>query len=63
MIALGCGANVAVVFKKKLPKTWMGKKVIDARLHDLRFLDPKNTIAGLTALGRGRKDTTGFVVD
>jgi hypothetical protein len=62
-IAMGCGANIAVVFNKKLPKTWMGKKVIDATLHDLRFLDPKNTIAGLVALGKARKDMSGFVVE
>lgn len=61
-IAMGCGANVAVVFDKKLPKTWMGKKVIDATKHDLRFLDGKNTIAGLIALGKARRDTSGFVV-
>ena len=61
-VALACGANVAVVFHKKLPKTWMGKKVIDATKHDLRFIDKKNTIAGLIALGKARKDTSGFVV-
>ena len=61
-IALGCGANIAVVFRKELPKTWMGKKVVDATKHDLRFLDKKNTIAGLVALGKGRKDNSGFVV-
>lgn len=49
-------------FDKKLPKTYKGKKVLDATKHDLRFLDKKNTIAGLVALGRGRKDTSGFVV-
>lgn len=62
MIAMGCGANVAVVFNKKLPKTWMGRRVIDATKHDLRFLDKKNTIAGLIALGKARKDDSGFVV-
>jgi hypothetical protein len=61
-IVMGCGGNVAVVFDKKLPKTWNGKKVFDATKHDLRFLDPKNTIAGLVALGKARKDNSGFVV-
>jgi hypothetical protein len=61
-IVLGCGGNLAVVFDKKLPKTWLGKRVIDATKNDLRFIDPKNTIAGLIALGLGRKDTSGFVV-
>jgi hypothetical protein len=62
-IVLGCGANVAVVFKDKLPKTYMGKKVIDATKHDLRFKDPKNVVAGLVALGKAKKDTSGFVVE
>lgn len=61
-IVLGNGGNVAAVFHKKLPKKWKGKKVIDGTLHDARFLDPKNCIVGLIALGKGRKDTSGFVV-
>jgi len=61
-IVLGCGGNLAVVFDKTLPKTWKGKKVIDATKHDLRFIDPKNTIAGLVALGKARRDNSGFVV-
>ena len=61
-IVMGCGGNVAVVFDKVLPKTYKGKKVIDATKHDLRFIDPKNTIAGLVALGKARKDNSGFVV-
>lgn len=61
-IVMGCGGNIAVVFDKKLPKTHLGRKVIDATLHDLRFLDPKKTVAGLIALGKARKDTSGFVV-
>jgi len=28
---------------------------------DLRFLDPDNTIVGLKAKGKARRDTTGFV--
>jgi hypothetical protein len=62
-IVLGNGGNVAVVFDKRLPAKYKGKKVIDATKHDLRFIDPKNTIAGLVALGKGRKDSSGFVVD
>ena len=63
MIAIGCGANIAVVFDKKLPDTWNGIKVISGIDHDLRFLDPKNTIVGLLALGKARKDKSGFVVE
>lgn len=61
-IISGCGGNVAVVFDKKLPKTYMGKKVIDGTKHDLRFLDKKNVIVGLIAIGKAKKDKTGFVV-
>jgi hypothetical protein len=49
-------ANVAVVFKDKLPKKWMSRKVIDGDKHDLRFKDPSGVIVGLVAKGLGRKD-------
>jgi hypothetical protein len=55
------GGNVAVVFDK-LPKTYLGKEVIDGDATDLRVLDPKGVIVGLKAKGKGKKDTTGFVV-
>lgn len=56
------GTNVAVVFAKTLPATYMGKPVINGDDTDLRFLDPKGVIVGLVAKGRAKKDTTGFVV-
>ena len=38
--------NVATVFRKKLPKTWLGRKVINGdNLHDLRHLDPKKVVS------------------
>jgi hypothetical protein len=58
--AIEQGMNVAMVFDK-LPAEHMGRVVNDADEHDLRFLDPKGTIAGLKAKGRAKKDTTGFV--
>ena len=58
--AVAQGMNVAMVFDK-LPAEYMGRVVNDADEHDLRFLDPVNTIAGLKAKGRAKKDTTGFV--
>ncbi len=58
--AVAQGMNVAAVFDK-LPETYMGKSVINADEHDLRFLDPKGVIAGLKAKGKAKKDTTGFV--
>ena len=55
------GGNVAVVFDK-LPETYLGKQVIDGDATDLRFLDAKGVIVGLKAKGKGKKDTSGFVV-
>lgn len=58
--ALGNGMNVAVVFHK-FPKIFMAHLVIDGDVSDLRFLDRSVVIVGLTAKGKGRKDTSGFV--
>lgn len=58
---LELGGNVAVVFDV-LPKTYLGYKVIDGDTNDLRFLDEKNVVVGLTAKGRAKKDKSGFVV-
>mgnify|MGYP003626523380 CR=1 FL=1 len=54
--AMKQGANVAVVFKDKLPKKWLNRKVINGDKHDLRFKDPSGVIVGLVAKGLGRKD-------
>ncbi len=56
------GGNVAVVFADTLPKTFWGKKVISGDVSDLRFLDPRGVIVGLTAKGRGKWDKSGFVI-
>ncbi len=55
------GFNVAVVFDK-LPETYKGYKVVSGDNDDLRFLDPKGVIVGLTPKGRGKRDDSGFVV-
>jgi hypothetical protein len=55
------GGNIAAVFDK-LPDTYLGKKVIDGDETDLRFMDDKNVIVGLKAKGRGKKDSSGFVI-
>ena len=57
LAAMEKGANVAVVFRDKLPKTWMSRKVINGDLHDLRFKDPCGVVVGLVAKGLGRKVT------
>ena len=63
---LETGLNVAIVFDvpkdSPLPTTFMGKPVVDGRVTDLRFLDPAGVWVGLSALGKGKKDTSGFVV-
>jgi hypothetical protein len=77
-LALSKGFNLAVVFdhKQGLPKDFLGYKVIDGTTHDLRFLDKApfklslasgkikkaGVIVGLLALGKAKKDTTGFVI-
>ena len=60
-LVVAMGGNVAVVFDK-LPQSYLGKQVVDGDATDLRFLDPKGVIVGLKAKGRGKKDTSGFVV-
>jgi len=58
--------NVAVVFDtpkgEPLPETFEGVTVIDGRADDWRFKDPRGVVVGLSALGKARRDTTGFVV-
>lgn len=66
LAALDNGINVAVVFStkkgEKLPDEFWGYEVINGDEHDLRFLDKKGVVVGLTAKGRAKKDTSGFVV-
>jgi len=62
---LVAGANVAAVFMAKphqLPVVYAGRQVIDGDNDDLRFLDPAGVYVGLAAKGRGKKDTSGFVI-
>ena len=56
--------NIAVVFRYALPKTFLGRPVIDGDKHDARNLDPKGVVVGLLAKGKdGKNDHTGFVID
>jgi hypothetical protein len=55
--------NIAVVFKDKLPKTYLGREVVDGDISDLRFLEPKGVIVGLATKGNAKTDNTGFVVN
>jgi hypothetical protein len=61
---LRANGTAAVVFRgHDLPAAWGGFPVVDGRIHDLRFLDPRGVVVGLSALGRARYDASGFVVD
>ena len=63
IVALNAGFNVAAVFGDGQPETFMGHRVIDGTLHDLRHLDPSPVIVGLDPKGsKAKRDTTGFVV-
>jgi hypothetical protein len=63
--AMTQGYNVAVVFGIKkgspMPETYNGRSVFNGDDSDLRFLDPQNSVIGLYAKGKAKKDTTGFV--
>ena len=52
--------NIAVVFRS-LPVKYLGVKVVSGDDTDLRFLDGKGVIVGLTAKGQAKKDCSGFV--
>lgn len=56
------GGNAAVVFDH-VPAMWQGFRVIDGDAHDLRHLDPRGVIVGLSPKGRkAKRDASGFVV-
>jgi hypothetical protein len=61
---LSRGISCAVVFGVlPHPPIFLRAKVIDGDAHDLRFLDPKGVIVGLSPKGnRAKKDTSGFVI-
>jgi hypothetical protein len=64
--ALSSGKNVAMVFNVKdeseLPTEYMGFPVINGDEHDLTFIHGNGVIVGLKAKGKGRKDSSGFVI-
>lgn len=55
------GFNVAVLFDQ-IPEVWRGYEVIDGDLSDLRFLDKRGVIVGLTPKNKAKFDDTGFLV-
>jgi hypothetical protein len=60
---LAAGGNVAVVFAGEKPLIYLNAPVMDGDVHDLRHLDDRGVIVGLSPKGvRARRDRTGFVV-
>lgn len=60
---LVAGHNVAVVFAGEMPQTYLGAMVVDGDTHDLRHLDPRGVVIGLTPKGnKAKRDRSGFVV-
>jgi hypothetical protein len=61
---LASGRNVAIVFgDPEQPNMWNGFRVIDGDQHDLRHLDPKGVVVGLTPKGaKAKRDRSGFVL-
>jgi hypothetical protein len=62
---LAAGGNVAVCFSGPFPQTYFGRPVIDGDLSDLRHLDARNVIVGLSPKGAKAKRegvALGFVI-
>jgi hypothetical protein len=60
---LAAGGNVAVVFNGEQPATYFDVPVVDGDTHDLRHLDPRGCVIGLTPKGaKAKRDRSGFVV-
>ena len=62
---LAAGGNIAVVFSGAFPDTFMGHTVINGDLSDLRHLDARNVVVGLSPKGAKAKREgvkLGFVV-
>lgn len=58
---LESGFNVAAVFEHR-PAYYEGYEVLNGDRSDLRFLDKRGCVVGLSAKGRGKRDKTGFVI-
>ena len=60
---LDAGGTVAAVFATQAHETWNGFPIIDGDTHDLRHLDPRGHVVGLSPKGRkAKKDQSGFVI-
>lgn len=57
-------SRIAVVFLKadNIPSTFLNRKVINGDNSDVRHIDAKNSVIGLYAKGKAKKENNGFVV-
>jgi hypothetical protein len=57
--------RIATVFRRveDIPTEFLGLPVVSGDNSDIRHLDKPNSIVGLYAKGKAKKDTSGFVVD
>ena len=53
--------NVAMVFKT-LPSEYRGYKVVNGDISDVRFIDDKGVIIGLSPKGKAKRDSSNFVI-
>jgi len=61
---LKMGGNISVVYRNNLEDLKrFNYNVVNGDNHDLRFLDKRNSIVGLKAKGKAKKDTSGFVME
>ena len=57
-------SRIAVVFLKadNIPSIFLNREVINGDNSDVRHIDPKNSVIGLYAKGKAKKENNGFVV-
>ena len=62
--ALKLGIPCAMVFKNELPETYKGYKVVNGDIDDVQMIKyaGQGVILGLTAKGKAKNDTSGFVI-
>jgi hypothetical protein len=62
-IAIEKGLRIAAVFSdQNIPAYFLNREVLNGDESDLTFLAPKNTILGLYAKGKAKKDLGGFII-
>ena len=57
------GVPIAVVFRGKFPRKFLGRDVVQGDLSDLTNVQSGKVVVGLKAKGPAKKNDNGFVVD